>query len=68
MRKYVTHIVTFKLSDFQEPTFLKLKAFANKFEVKTMKINWEGSNDSYMHVFIDTTNVSKLEEAKNSIR
>ena len=44
------------------------KSIVRKFDVKTLKINWEGEKESYMHVFIDTTNVSKLEEAKNNIR
>ena len=35
--------------------------------IKTLTVEWEGV-DSYMHVFIDNTNVIKLEEAKNNIK
>jgi signal transduction histidine kinase len=36
--------------------------------VKTLKVNWEGNPDSYLHVFIDTTDIYKLEKANNNIR
>ena len=36
--------------------------------MKTLKINWEGNPNSFMHVLIDTTNVAQLEEAKNNIK
>ena len=39
-----------------------------KFMMKTLKINWEGNPNSFMHVLIDTTNVAQLEEAKNNIK
>lgn len=38
------------------------------FNIKTLKIGWEGNKNSFMHVFIDTTDILKLEEAKNNIR
>lgn len=38
------------------------------FDIKTLKVTWEGSINSYLHVFVDTTNIRKLEEAKNSIK
>ena len=38
------------------------------FLLKTLKINWEGNNNSFMHVLINTTSIVKLEEAKNDIR
>ena len=37
------------------------------FHVKSLKVEWEGSS-SFMHVFIETTNIVKLEEAKNNIK
>ena len=43
------------------------KSYA-KFMMKTLKINWEGNPNSFMHVLIDTTNVAQLEEAKNNIK
>ena len=36
--------------------------------MKTLKIDWEGNPNSYMHVLIDTTNIAQLEEAKNNIK
>jgi hypothetical protein len=36
--------------------------------VKTLKVNWEENPDSYLHVFIDTTDIYKLEQANNDIR
>jgi signal transduction histidine kinase len=38
------------------------------FNIKTLKVNWEGNKNSFMHVFIDTTDIVKLEEANNNIR
>ncbi|CAI2386569.1 unnamed protein product [Moneuplotes crassus] len=35
--------------------------------VKTLMVEWEGTN-AFMHVFVDNTNVIKLEEAKNNIK
>ena len=40
---------------------------SRSFIVKSMQVDWEGIN-SYLHVFIDTTNIVKLEEAKNNIK
>ena len=37
------------------------------FSIKTVKVFWEGKS-TYMHVFIDTTDIAKLEEANNNIR
>ena len=34
------------------------------FNVKSIKVNWEGKEDSFMHVFINTTQVKKLEEER----
>eukprot|EP00344_Euplotes_crassus_P000613 CAMPEP_0197017426 /NCGR_PEP_ID=MMETSP1380-20130617/79532_1 /TAXON_ID=5936 /ORGANISM="Euplotes crassus, Strain CT5" /LENGTH=386 /DNA_ID=CAMNT_0042444521 /DNA_START=673 /DNA_END=1834 /DNA_ORIENTATION=+ len=37
------------------------------YNVKTLTVEWEGIK-SYMHVFIDNTDIIKLEEAKNNIK
>jgi ABC-type multidrug transport system fused ATPase/permease subunit len=37
------------------------------YNIKSMKVLWKGK-PSYMHVFIDTTNILKLEEANNNIK
>jgi signal transduction histidine kinase len=34
------------------------------YNVKTMKVIWEKNADAYMHIFIDMTNIKKLEEEK----
>lgn len=39
-----------------------------RFFLKTLRINWEGNDDAYMHVFIDTTQTVKLEEAHNNMK
>jgi hypothetical protein len=36
------------------------------FTVKTSKVNWENNKHSYLHVFVNTTQIKKLEEAKAS--
>ena len=38
------------------------------YNIKTMKVAWEKNSDSFMHIFIDTTNMKKLGEirARNS--
>jgi len=38
------------------------------YSMKTIKVNWEGNPSSYMHVFVDLTDMFRLEEAKNSMR
>ena len=42
-------------------------AVERHFNVKSLEVEWEG-NPCYMHVFIDTTDILKLEEAKNNIK
>ena len=37
------------------------------FSVKSMKVEWDDLS-CYMHIFIDTTDLIKLEEARNNIR
>lgn len=37
------------------------------FNTKTMEVHWEGE-PCYMHVFIDNTDILKLEEANNNIK
>lgn len=39
----------------------------NIYSVKSLKVNWEDNPNSYMHVFIDLTNMFNLEEANKSI-
>ena len=34
------------------------------YSVKTIKVNWEDNQHSYLHVFIDTTQIKKLEEER----
>ena len=34
------------------------------YNIKTMKVVWEKNFDAFMHIFVDTTNVKKLEEVK----
>lgn len=38
------------------------------FTVKTIQVEWEQSKHAFMHVFVDTTAVSKLEKAKATSR
>lgn len=38
------------------------------FNVKTLKVNWEGNENSYMHVFFDVSDIIKLEKAKEDMR
>lgn len=38
------------------------------FNIKTLQVNWEGNKNAYMHVFIDTTDIRRLEEANNNIK
>ena len=34
------------------------------FNVKSTKVNWNNHKDSYMHVFVNTTQVKKLEKER----
>ena len=34
------------------------------FNVKSIKVSWDGNNESFMHVFTNTTQVKKLEEER----
>lgn len=38
------------------------------FNIKSLHVDWAESKDAILHVFIDTTNLYKLEEANTSIR
>ena len=38
------------------------------FNVKTLRVNWEGNENSFMHVFIDISDIIRLEQAKEDIR
>ena len=38
--------------------------FKSYYSVKTIKVNWEDNQHSYLHVFIDTTQIRKLEEER----
>ena len=38
------------------------------FTVKTLKVSWEGNTNAFLHVFVDVTDIRKLEEANNSIK
>jgi hypothetical protein len=49
-------------SDCRNENFKKL------YSVKIIKVNWEGNPNSFMYVFIDMTNIIKLEKANNNIR
>ena len=54
-----------KLSESDAET--SKKNFEKNFHVKSLNVEWEGSS-SFMHVFIETTNIVKLEKAKNNIK
>lgn len=41
---------------------------SKRFSIKTQRINWEGVKNAFMHVFIDMTDIVKLEEANNDVR
>lgn len=47
----------------ENTTFDELTDFSS-FNVKTIKVTWEKNCHSYMHVFVETTNVIKLEKIK----
>lgn len=38
------------------------------FNIKSQKVCWEGDYNSCLHVFIDITDIKKLEEANNNIK
>lgn len=38
------------------------------YTVKSLKVTWDKNEESFMHIFIDTTNVRKLEEEKTKNR
>eukprot|EP00344_Euplotes_crassus_P007798 CAMPEP_0197017936 /NCGR_PEP_ID=MMETSP1380-20130617/79820_1 /TAXON_ID=5936 /ORGANISM="Euplotes crassus, Strain CT5" /LENGTH=215 /DNA_ID=CAMNT_0042445093 /DNA_START=1 /DNA_END=648 /DNA_ORIENTATION=+ len=45
----------------------ELDEYSRICSVETLKVDWE-SEPSYLHVFIDNTNVIQLQEAKNNIK
>ena len=56
-----THSFNFDTEQSDDP-------YIRFFHVKTLKVSWEGNVNAYLHVFVDTTDIRKLEEATNSIR
>lgn len=53
---------------FQHDTENSDEPTVRNFNVKTLQVNWEGNKNAFMHVFIDTTDIRKLEEANNNIK
>jgi signal transduction histidine kinase len=50
-----------KNADYEEENTMPNNKY---FAVKSIKVNWENNKNSCLHLFIDTTNVSKLEEER----
>ena len=46
----------------------EIKTVSKIYGVKTIKISWDGYSNAYMHVFVDMTNIVKLEQANNDIK
>jgi len=57
-----------KVDDTEEDNSEHPQSVQRIYTVKTLKVIWEGASDSYMHVFIDLTDMFKLEKANNNIR
>jgi len=64
-----TDIEIEKKKEFEDEKLSESDAETSKktFHVKSLNVEWEGSS-SFMHVFIETTNIVKLEKAKNNIK
>ena len=52
-----------ELIDEDEPAEMNMRTF----NIKSINVHWKG-NPSCMHIFIDTTDIVKLEEATNNIK
>lgn len=67
------HRITIKCKGGDAPEHLLIepdeeeKRVNKMFNVKSMQVDWEGTT-SYMHVFIDTTDIANLEKAQNNIK
>ena len=67
LRRNFTNFEEFKQPDWEEfkheetQTINKLQ-ISSYYSVKTIKVNWNDNKHSYLHVFIDTTKIKKLEE------
>ena len=46
----------------------EIKKVSKIYGVKTIKISWDGDSNAYMHVFVDMTNIVKLEQVNNDIK
>ena len=44
------------------------ESFTKYFTVKTLKVSWEGNTNAFLHVFVDVTDIRKLEKATNNIK
>ena len=51
----------------EEDNTVDVNSIKRIYNVKSMKVEWE-DQPCYMHVFVDTTDIVKLEEATNNIR
>ena len=62
-------IVCLQNSDNQQSeSYDDMIEVTKNFTIKTMKVIWEGDTNAIMHVFIDNTDIIKLEEANNNIK
>ena len=65
------NIVDNDIDSLKEPTLMRKQSddsFVERiFNIKSIHVLWEGQ-PSFMHVFIDTTDIFKLEEATNNIK
>ena len=61
--------VTFKPFQFTNQGTNETEEVSSKvFSIKSIKVDWEGNQDSFMHVFIDTTDIIALEKANDNIK
>jgi len=47
---------------------ISIESNIRHFQVKTLQIRWEGDTSAFLHVFVDITDIKKLEEATNNIK
>ena len=61
----IEQIIEINYRDLDKISFgLKENEENQTFKVKTTKVIWNNNKESFMHVFIDTTGIRKLEEVK----
>mmetsp|Transcript_2728 Transcript_2728/g.2283 ORF Transcript_2728/g.2283 Transcript_2728/m.2283 type:complete len:210 (+) Transcript_2728:139-768(+) len=60
----INSMISLAEEDFELSSSIENEEDTKHYNIKTMKVNWDKTEDAIMHIFIDTADVKKLEEER----